>query len=127
MREQSGDGLESARMLCLKMCTDANCLQTSQIQFAHGNGYASVTAKSAAPSRQDVQRTDNIVSKSVLYTPYIGYYTVSPASNTVQMEWVAEGLGYGLGDSVCTAEARTCEGAGDRAKKHGPRVGILES
>jgi len=52
----------------LSLCTNAlpqdfherysNCLQTSQIQFAQGNGYASVTAKSAAPSRQDVQRTD---------------------------------------------------------------------
>ena len=52
-------------MLCLKICTDANCLQTSQIQFAHGNGYASVTAKSAAPSRQDVQRTDSLPSLSL--------------------------------------------------------------
>ena len=49
-------------MLCLKICTNANCLQTSQIQFAHGSGYASVTAKSAAPSRQDVQRTDSLQS-----------------------------------------------------------------
>ena len=52
-------------MLCLKICTNANCLQTSQIQFAHGNGYASVTAKSAAPSRQDVQRTDSLPSLSL--------------------------------------------------------------
>ena len=66
--EQSGDGLESMHACfasrfarTLIVCK----IETSQIQFAHGNCYASVTAKSAAPSRQDVQRTDSLPSLSL--------------------------------------------------------------
>ena len=71
--------------------TDANCLQTSQIQFAHNNGYATVAAKSAAPSRQDVQRTDIVTYSIMLLLRLLWSGEESSKSDTMgKIRWITD-------------------------------------